>query len=43
MGMTAILVMWSNSFVLIFIPIYPYVFIWIFISTDQTVSEKNKF
>ena len=43
MGMVAMLVMWPNSFVQIFIPILPQAFIWILVPNDPTVSEKNKF
>ena len=43
MGMAAMLVMWLNSFVKIFIPILPQAFIWILVPNDPTVFEKNKF
>ena len=43
MGMAAMLVMWPNSFVKIFIPILPQAFIWILVPNGQTVFEKNKF
>ena len=43
MGMAAMLVMWHNSFVKIFIPILPQAFIWILVPNDPTVFEKNKF
>ena len=43
MGMAAMLVMWPNSFVLIFIPILPQAFIWSLVPNDLTVFEKNKF
>ena len=43
MGMAAMLVMWPNSFLLIFIPILPQAFIWIWVPNDPTVFEKNKF
>ena len=43
MGMVAMLVMWPNSFVSIFIPILPLAFIWILVPNDPTVFEKIKF
>ena len=43
MGMAAMLVMWPNSFVKIFIPILPQAFIWSLVVNDPTVFEKNKF
>ena len=43
MGMVAMLVMWPNSFVYIFIPILPKAFIWILVPTHPTVFEKNMF
>ena len=43
MGMAAMLVMWPNSFVQIFIPILPQAFIWSLAPNDPTVFEKNKF
>ena len=42
MGMAAILVMWPNAFVSIFIPILPQVFIY-FGSKSPNCFEKNKF
>ena len=43
MGMAAMLVMWPNSFVLIFIPILPQAFIWILVPNRPTVSAKHEF
>ena len=43
MGMAAILVMWPNSFVFIFIPILFQAFIWTLVPNCPTVFEKNKF
>ena len=43
MGMAAMLVMWPNSFVQIFIPIIPQAFIWILVPNRPTFFEKNKF
>ena len=43
MGMVAMLVMWPNSFVQIFIPILPQAFIWTLVPNNPTVFEKNKF
>ena len=43
MGMAAMLVMWSISFVQIFIPILPQAFIWTLVPNQLTVFEKNKF
>ena len=43
MGMAAMLVMWSISFVQIFIPILPQAFIWTLVPNQPTVFEKNKF
>ena len=43
MGMAAMLVMWPNSFILIFIPILPQAFIWTLDPNHLTVFEKNKF
>ena len=43
MGMAAILVMWPNSIVQIFIPILPQAFTWTFVPNRPTVFEKNKF
>ena len=37
MGMIAMLVMWPNSFVSIFIPILPQALIWILVPNDPTV------
>ena len=42
-SMAAMLVMWPNSFVKIFIPILPQAFIWILVPNDPIVFEKNKF
>ena len=42
MGMVAMLVIWPNSFVKIFIPILPQAFIWILVPNRPTVYEKNK-
>ena len=42
-GMAAMLVMWPNSFVYIFIPILPTAFMWSLVPNDPTVFEKNKF
>ena len=43
MGMAAMLAMWLNLFLKIFIPIFPQAFIWILVPNDPTVFEKNKF
>ena len=43
MGMAAILVMWPNSIVQIFIPFLPQAFIWTLVPKGPTVFEKNKF
>ena len=43
MGMAAMLVMWPNSFVQIFIPISLQTFIWTLVPNCPTVFEKNKF
>ena len=43
MGMVAMLVMWPNSFVYIFIPILPQAFVWTLVPNDPIVFEKNKF
>ena len=43
LGMAAMLVMWPNSFVKIFITILPQAFIWSLVPNDPTVFEKNKF
>ena len=43
MGMAAILVMWPNSFVFIFIPILLQAFIWTLVPNCPPVFEKNKF
>ena len=43
MGMAAMLVMWPNSFVQIFIPNPPQAFIWTLVPNCPTVFEKNKF
>ena len=42
-GMAAILVMWPNSIVQIFIPILHQAFIWTLVPNRTTVFEKNKF
>ena len=42
MGMAAILVMWSNSFVQILIPIHLEALIWNLVPNNSTNSEKNK-
>ena len=43
MGMAAILVMWPNSIVQIFIPILVQAIIWTFVPNRPIVFEKNKF
>ena len=43
MGMVAMLVMWPNSFIYIFIPILLQAFIWTLVPNGPTTFEKNKF
>ena len=42
MGMVAMLVMWPNSFVYIFIPILFQAFIWTLVPNRPTVFEKKQ-
>ena len=43
MGMAAMLVMWPNSFVWIFIPILPQAIIWIWFQITQLFMRKTSF